>query len=249
MSSTPRFTEADISWQNDVFPHLWELIFSNELRRTGKKSSQMDLWHGNHPKVKEQVAAIKARSWDFAIKNHRILEWLTIQVLQVILGGNRERNIVEYTIFLSHIVDDILNHTDAVLQWKTMHGAQIFWVDLTLWYEQITPKILSHSHWSNEITVWSRQRQVPHIILYTGWKTIITLTRVVEEAIKQWMIRGLKELKEWMVTLKQEKPELIIPDMHIATPDRWNAVLQTRLHNEVLSDFQRRIWAKSFSDT
>ena len=248
----------------DQFPHLGNLLTRKESYETGWKKwmhrwwqiLQIDLGHGADPSVAKKVQSIKDESGPYAIKNHRIVEWVVMEVFRSILSPNNKESpwLVEYDLWLSHFIDDLCHHVDMILRAKTHAWVYYFSIDLTLGVQKIAEKILAHSTWQYDdirpgIQIWRKSLRMPHLIAYAHGDTAEGLTKLLDRATEMKKLKSRSEVQDGIRTIDQHLDTPLFPQIIIASPDARNLTIQTPHHREIIRDFTTRLGAERYEST
>ncbi|GAB0174403.1 MAG: hypothetical protein HHAS10_02820 [Candidatus Altimarinota bacterium] len=221
----------------DMFPHLGKVITAGGGQE--RRVSPMDLEGLATFAVNNALDDIKHKRGPYIIKNQRIPEWVAIQVIRALIAAKSD-NIVSYEMWLSSIIDDVRNHTDAILKATTGNGVRYISVDFTMNERGLDEKVINHGKWSHEVYVGRRQMRIPHIILYVEGVALLTLTNHLEEAIKNGSLKDRDALRRELPTILASYSGAI-PAMRYASPDSRNTLIQTPLDAGVIRNFTEQL--------
>jgi hypothetical protein len=237
----------------DYFPELWAILaHPKRLEKDDRPLSPLHFWVGATGKIWRIVENIQEENGPYAIKNHRIVEWVVMQVLSAILEQKKYEWLVDYSLWLSYFEADLLYHVDVMMSARTQKGTSYFTIDLTLWVQKIVEKIFAHSRWKNNrpnFLIWKRNFAMPHLILYTDPNPSEWITLNIEKACANKTFRTRKEIQDAIRSYVESLPSPPLWEILIATPDRWNIGIQTPHHREIITDLTHRLGAERYDRT
>jgi hypothetical protein len=116
------------------------------------------------------------------LHNTRTIEWVCVQVLQLLLNDNNPPKDTPYRVYQSRPEDDLLYHIDAIFKkkWERILGGIDFTFSKKLIAQKLT--LLANSSW--QLKEGTRLRDIPTFVIWLDSVLIKDLTALLDRTIQ-----------------------------------------------------------------